>query len=154
VARCDRCGYSSRRATPFHIVVGSTPKRAQGRVTLGGDLCERCAPVLTSLRRVRSSALVALALSVAGGVAGMLASGPTAGALAASPPFAMFLVLVVLIASWHRRTAKYILGTKLIEKITAGLPETGGSQPWRRVRVFFGSPRAGVRIAELGRSVR
>jgi len=84
----------------------------------------------------------------------MLVSGPTAGALAASPPFAMFLVLVVLIATWHRRAAKYILGAKLIEKITTGLPETGGSQPWRRIRVFFGRPRAGVRIAELGKSSR
>jgi hypothetical protein len=129
-------------------------KQAQGRVTLGGDLCERCAPVLASLRRVRSAALVALALSVAAGLAGMLVSGPIAAGLAAAPSFAMFLVLVVLIATWHRRTAKYILGTKMIEKITAGLPETGGSQPWRHIRVFFGSPRAGVRIAELGRSVR
>jgi hypothetical protein len=154
VARCDRCGYSCRRATPFHIVVGLTPKRTQGRLTLGGELCERCAPVLSSVRRVRSAALVALALSVAGGVPGMLVSGPTAGGLAAAPTFAMFLVLIVLIATWHRRTAKYILGTKMIEKITAGLPETGGSQPWRRIRVFFGSPRAGVRIAELGRSIR
>ena len=77
-----------------------------------------------------------------------------AGALVAAPPVAMFLVLAVLIMSWHRRTSRYILGTRMIEKITAGLPETGGALSWSRVRVFFGSPRSGVRIADVGRAGR
>ena len=154
MARCDRCGYSSRRATPFHIVIGAARQAHVGRVTLGGDLCERCAPVLASLRRLRSAAIAAFVLAAAAGVAGYLVVGPVASALAAAPPFAMFGVLLGLTVSWHRRTAKHILGERMIEKIKFGLPETGGSLVWRRIRVFFGSPRSGVRIAELGRGSR
>jgi hypothetical protein len=124
---------------------------AVAQLTLGGELCPRCAPVLTSFRRLRVLVLGALALAILGGLAGDYVGGATIAAAAAGAPAFGFVVLLVRLARWDRRTSRDILGERLIEKMSAGLPETGGAVSWREVRVFWGRARNPIRIGELGR---
>jgi hypothetical protein len=158
VATCDRCGYSATRTTAFHIVArragvpASDPIRS--RATLGGELCERCAPVLTSNRRLRWLAIGAFVIAgAAGGIAEYLA-GPRAAIEAAALPVVGLVVALVMLASWHHRVSRDILGDRLLEKLVAGLPEAGGPLRGSGIRVFWGSARNPIRIEELGRAGR
>ena len=158
VATCDRCGYSATRTTAFHIVArrvgvpASDPIRS--RAILGGELCERCSPVLTSNKRIRWLAIGSFALAgVAGGIFEYLA-GPRAAIEAAAFPFAAFVIALAMLATWHRRVSRDILGERLVEKLVVGLPETGGAISPSKIRVYWGSARNVIRIGELGRTGR
>jgi len=158
VATCDRCGYSATRTTAFHIVarrVGvPASDRIRSRAILGGELCERCAPVLTSNKRLRWIAIGALVLAgAAGGIVEYLA-GPRAAVEAAAFPFVGFIIAMAMLATWHRRIALDILGHRLVEKLVVGLPEAGGAISPGKIRVYWGSARNVIRIGELGRTGR
>jgi len=120
----------------------------------GGELCERCAPVLTSNRKLRALAVASAVLGAVAGGAAAYVAGPVVAAEAAAAPLVVFVAALVLMASWHRRISRDILGERLVEKLIAGLPEAGGAISPRHIRVYWGSARNPIRIAELGRTGR
>jgi hypothetical protein len=124
------------------------------RATLGGELCERCAPVLTSNRKLRWLSIGGIALAVGVGVPCGVLIGPRLAIEVVALPVLAAAIAIVMLASWHRRVSRNILGDRLLEKLAAGLPETGGALGVSSIRVFWGSARNPIRISELGRTGR
>lgn len=128
--------------------------RIRAKAVFGGELCERCAPVLTSNRKLRVLAIGALVVVLASAATAAYLGGPLVAVTMAALPALIFVVALLLMASWHRRVSRDILGERLVEKLIAGLPEAGGAISPRRIRVHWGSARNPIRIAELGRTGR
>jgi hypothetical protein len=151
---CAFCG-DKEGVVPFHVSLSNQAvgvgERRSATLSLSALACDRCSPRLGAFKRLRIIFLLTLLAAGALLLEGMsqVWTHPALGLLMIAAAIIGVTVTLIPTLRWHRRTAQALLSDDMRAALLRRLPDLGGVIAWQQVRIFPGTARNAVPIAEL-----